>query len=85
MAQKIVDADWLGETGEIYRDYEMYHQSASNDQAFFDPVSGCPSGRCEVLARRLRESGVLPASGTLLDVDAGSRAMLAAFSTACND
>jgi len=85
MAQKIVDADWLRETGEIYRDYEMYHQSANNDQAVFDPVSGRPSGRCEVLARRLRDSGVLPASGTLLDVGAGSGAMLAAFSAACND
>jgi 2-polyprenyl-3-methyl-5-hydroxy-6-metoxy-1,4-benzoquinol methylase len=85
MAQKIVDADWLRETGEIYRDYEMYHQSASNDQAVFDPVSGRPSGRSEVLARRLRESGVLPASGTLLDVGAGSGAMLAAFSAARTD
>jgi hypothetical protein len=36
--------------------------------------------RCEVLARRLLESGVLPRSGTLLDVGAGSGAMLGAFS-----
>ena len=61
----------------------MYHQSAANDQPVFDPVSGRPSGRCEVLARRLRESGALPASGSLLDVGAGSGAMLAAFSDAC--
>lgn len=47
----------------------------------------CPQGgrlfvceRCEVLARRLLESGVLPRSGTLLDVGAGSGAMLGAFS-----
>lgn len=85
MVQKIVDADWLREIGEIYRGYEMYHQSASNDQAVFDPVSGRPSGRCEVLARRLLESGVLPRSGTLLDVGAGSGAMLAAFSAASDD
>ncbi|MBI3044295.1 MAG: class I SAM-dependent methyltransferase [Betaproteobacteria bacterium] len=83
MAQKIADAEWLGETAEIYRDYEMYHQSAANDQPVFDPVSGRPSGRCEVLARRLLEAGVLPASGALLDVGAGSGAMLAAFSAAC--
>lgn len=83
MVQKVVDADWLREIGEIYRNYEMYHQSASNDQAVFDPVSGRPSGRCEVLVRRLRQSGLLPLSGMLLDVGAGGGAMLAAFSTAC--
>ncbi|MEO8008180.1 MAG: class I SAM-dependent methyltransferase, partial [Betaproteobacteria bacterium] len=85
MVQKIADAQWLAEIDEIYRNYDMYHQSASNDQAVFDPVSGRPSGRCELLARRLLESGVLPRSGTLLDIGAGSGAMLGAFSAACND
>lgn len=83
MVQKLPDAQWLAEIGDIYRDYEMYHQSAANDQAVFDPVSGKPMGRCEVLARRLLESGSLSSSGSLLDVGAGSGAMLAAFSTAC--
>src|SRR5690349_4514475 len=78
LVQKIVDAAWLGEIGEIYRDYDMYHQSAANDQAVFDPVSGRPSGRCEVLASRLLESGALARSGRLLDVGAGSGAMLGA-------
>ena len=59
----------------------MYHQSAANDQAVFDPASGRPMGRCEVLAQRLLESG-LPADGSLLDVGAGSGAMLAAFAAA---
>jgi hypothetical protein len=35
--------------------------------------------------RRLLESGALPRSGTLLDVGAGSGAMLAAFSAASDD
>src|SRR5712691_1466043 len=83
--QKIADQEWLREIGEIYRDYEMYHQSAGNDQAVFDPVNGRASGRCEVLARRLLESGAVPRSGTLLDVGAGSGAMLVAFSAACDD
>lgn len=81
MVQKLPDAQWLAEIGEIYRDYEMYHQSAANDQAVFDPVSGRPVGRCEVLSRRLMDSGRLPEGGTLLDVGAGSGAMLAAFSS----
>lgn len=82
MVQKIADPEWIREAGEIYRNYDMYHQSAANDQPVFDPVSGQPSGRCEVLARRLLESGSLPESGALLDVGAGSGAMLAAFSAA---
>jgi SAM-dependent methyltransferase len=82
-AQKIADETWLAEIAEIYRDYEMYHQSSANDQAVFDPQTGRARGRCEVLAQRLRESGALAESGTLLDVGAGSGAMLAAFSGTC--
>jgi 2-polyprenyl-3-methyl-5-hydroxy-6-metoxy-1,4-benzoquinol methylase len=82
MTQKAVDAQWLSEIGEIYRGYEMYHQSGSHDQPVFDPVSGTPRGRSEVLARRLVDLGVLPQAGKLLDVGAGSGAMLAAFSGA---
>lgn len=83
MVQKIVDQEWLRDIGEIYRDYDMYHQSSANDQAVFDPITGKPSGRCEVITRRLQASGLLPASGRLLDVGAGSGAMLAAFSAQC--
>ena len=85
LIQKIADARWLEEIGEIYRDYAMYHQSSANDQAVFDPVSGRPSGRCEVLARHLLSCGALPAQGTLLDVGAGSGAMLSAFSAASSN
>lgn len=83
LVQKTTDAQWLEEIGEIYRDYEMYHQSTSNDQAVFDPASGRPRGRCEVLAQRMLDSGAVPRSGALLDVGAGSGAMLGAFSSAC--
>ena len=82
MVQKFPDAAWLAEIGGIYADYEMYHQSAANDQAVFDAASGRPMGRCEVLSRHLRASGGLPEQGRLLDVGAGSGAMLAAFSGA---
>lgn len=85
LVQKIADALWLAEINEIYRDYAMYHQSSANDQVVFDAVSGRQSGRCEVLARHLLQSGVLPVAGTLLDVGAGSGAMLGAFSQASSD
>src|SRR5712691_8853900 len=67
LVQKIVDSEWLREIGEIYHDYAMYHQSAANDQAVFDPVSGRPRGRCEVLVQHLLDSGVLLRAGALLD------------------
>jgi SAM-dependent methyltransferase len=81
--QKIPDSSWLRETDEIYRDYQIFHQSSAIDQAVFDPASGHSRERCAILAQRLQESGLLPGSGTLLDVGAGSGAMLAAFSARC--
>jgi 2-polyprenyl-3-methyl-5-hydroxy-6-metoxy-1,4-benzoquinol methylase len=80
LVQKIADKRWQQEAAEIYRDYDMYHQSTSNDQVVFDAVTGRPSGRCEVLTRNLLNANLLPKSGSLLDVGAGSGAMLAAFS-----
>jgi SAM-dependent methyltransferase len=80
LVQKIADRDWLRETEQIYRDYEMYYQSGSTDQPVFDPVSGTPRGRCEALSARLRDARRLPDAGKLLDVGAGAGAMLAAFS-----
>src|SRR5678815_1760475 len=50
LVQKIADDAWLQEISEIYRDYEMYHQSTCNDQPVFDALTGRPTGRCEVLA-----------------------------------
>lgn len=80
LVQKIADARWLQETGEIYRDYQMHHQSGSADQPVF--INGRITGRCEELCRRLAASGRLPAAGTMLDVGPGAGAMLAAFSAA---
>jgi 2-polyprenyl-3-methyl-5-hydroxy-6-metoxy-1,4-benzoquinol methylase len=82
LAQKRVDAQWLAEITEIYREYDMYHQSGSHDQPVFDAVTGKPMGRSELLARHLMDLGTLPQEGKLLDVGAGSGAMLAAFSAA---
>lgn len=82
LVQKLVDDTWLREIGEIYRNYEMYHHSDNIDQLVFDPQSGAPTPRCAVLARRLIASGAIPEDGRLLDVGAGSGAMLGAFSAA---
>ena len=81
LAQKRADERWRAEIAEIYRDYEMYHQSAALDQPVFE--DGRAVGRCELIVRRLLDAGVLAPSGKLLDVGAGSGAMLAAVSGAC--
>jgi SAM-dependent methyltransferase len=78
--QKIPDDTWLEETRAIYRDYAIFHQSRAIDQAVFDPASGESRQRCGILAQRIKQSGLLPAEGMLLDVGAGSGAMLAACS-----
>jgi len=83
LTQKVADPQWLAEIAQIYAGYEMYHQSAALDQAVF--VDGQPIGRCELLARKLSECGVVAQTGTLLDVGAGSGAMLAAFSAMFRD
>lgn len=81
LAQKQADERWRAEIAEIYRDYDMYHQSAALDQPVFE--DGQAVGRCELIVRRLREARALAPSGKLLDVGAGSGAMLAAVSAAC--
>ena len=37
--QKSADSTWLEEIAGIYAAYDMYHQSASNDQAVFDGMA----------------------------------------------
>lgn len=81
LAQKRADERWRAEIAEIYRDYDMYHQSAALDQPVFE--DGQAVGRCELIVRRLLDAGALAPSGKLLDVGAGSGAMLAAVSAAC--
>lgn len=84
LVQKIPDTDWFNEINYIYLNYDMYHQSASVDQTVFDTVTNLPRGRSEVLAINLIKSGYLPKKGCLLDVGAGSGAMLSAFGKVSN-
>ncbi len=77
--QKIADERWFAEAAAIYRDYEIYHQSAGVEQGIFDPVSGATSRRSQRLADFLDDRLALPMQGSVLDVGCGSGATLAAF------
>ena len=84
-AQKIADEHWLAEAAAIYRDYEIYHQSAGVEQGIFDPTSGASVTRSRRLADFLDDRLGLPTVGSVLDVGCGSGATLAAFSEVKNN
>ena len=82
LTQKLPDPAWLAEIAGIYDAYNMHHQAGGTpDQVIFDPQTGAPTPRCELLARRLSEAG-LPDAGAMLDVGVGGGAMVSAFSRA---
>lgn len=78
--QKISDDRWFAEIGEIYRKYDIYHQSGGVEQSVFDSMAGRPKRRSVVLAERVAGALNLTPSGRLLDFGCGNGAMLAAFS-----
>ena len=78
--QKIVDQVWLSEIEQIYQDYSIYHQGGGIEQSVFDPVSGQPTPRSELLFRKFASRYGLPERGRLLDVGCGNGAFLRVFS-----
>src|SRR5688572_17970262 len=56
--QKIADERWFAETAVIYRDYEIYHQSAGVEQGVFDSATGVSQTRSRRLAEFLDGSFV---------------------------
>ena len=80
LIQKTRDERWMGEVEQIYREYDIYHQSAGIEQAVFDATTGCSGQRSVVLVERLHEVLALKSEGRLLDFGCGSGVMMAAFS-----
>jgi SAM-dependent methyltransferase len=72
----------LGEIGEIYGAYDVYYQGGGLEQIVFDGRSGEGIRRSELLARRLRETGTLPAAARAVDLGCGNGAFLRALSGA---
>lgn len=77
--QKVATAQWRQEIGEIYGQYEAYHQANGDEQIVFDPVEGRPRRRSDVLLDRLGATARIPEAGHMLDVGCGSGATLRAM------
>jgi len=76
--QKIVSSRWLDEAGQIYRQYEVYHQSGGVEQRVAN-AAGLTRGRSAQVVEWLRVQAALGPTGRLLDYGCGNGAFIAAF------
>lgn len=76
--QKIVSSRWLDEAGQIYRQYEVYHQSGGVEQRVAN-AAGLTRGRSAQVVEWLRAQAALGPTGRLLDYGCGNGAFIAAF------
>jgi SAM-dependent methyltransferase len=79
--QKIPDQRWHEEAAAIYRDYVVYRASDGVEMAVFNPATGVPRRRSDVILDHVFAQG-RPAAGTFLDAGCGDGAMLRAASAA---
>jgi SAM-dependent methyltransferase len=82
--QKIPDQTWLDEIGQIYKAYDIYHQSAGSEQLLFGE-GGAAEPRSQRLVEYVVRQVDLPGAGKLLDVGCGNGAALRNFSAALPD
>lgn len=76
---KRVDAAWEREVGEIYADYDIFHQSDGSEQLVYNSDDGRASYRSDPLVDRIQALLPLPTGGRLLDVGCGKGAFLSAW------
>jgi SAM-dependent methyltransferase len=81
-AQKLPDERWFAEIAEIYRTYDIYHQSGGVEQSVFEAGTGQPTRRSAALAERVVGALPIKPEGRLLDFGCGTGATLAAFAAA---
>ena len=78
--QKIVDAEWRDEIAEIYKHYQIYHQSAGAEQPIFSSRPGGPAPRSVLIAEFMDGADPPDEAGALLDFGCGNGAALRTFS-----
>lgn len=80
LVQKNVDELWLKEIASIYEHYDVYHQSAGEEQAVFN-FEGQATKRSHVLTQFIKNANVLiKNNGIVLDYGCGNGEFLNAFS-----
>ena len=80
LIQANTDDHWRAECSEIYAAYESNYQSGGVDQAIFEPLTGIAIQRSEKLLLELLRRGLLPVTGSLVDIGCGSGGFLRACS-----
>lgn len=82
LVQKPNTPSWRESASEIYAGYQIYYQSAGEEQSVFNQISGAAAPRSSRLVEAFISATSLRPSGRLLDVGCGNGAFLRAFSTA---
>lgn len=77
--QKLINTVWQSEVNEIYKSYQIYHQSNGMEQAVFN-ILGESQPRSASLIDKLFFHFDIPHVGRILDVGCGRGAFLKAFS-----
>lgn len=77
LVQKAADPAWHAAVEAIYAGYEMYALSDGREQLVFS--GGASTARSRVLARALAASGLLPATGSMLDFGCGNGSFFGPF------
>lgn len=77
--QTVTDSAWHAEIARIYGGYTIYFQGAGAEQCVFDPKTGKPSLRSDLLLERVGASTTLPTTGRLLDIGCGNGNFMRAF------
>lgn len=80
LVQTVVDDLWQEDAEQIYREYQIYHQSNGAEQAVFVPQEGVALSRSHTIVESLVRHERLPESGRWLDVGCGNGATLIACS-----
>ena len=73
---KVHTKAWQDTTDEIYRTYEIYHQSGGAEQKVRNDNAGGLVSRSSMLVKRLMDYCDLPAEGSILDFGCGNGAFL---------
>jgi SAM-dependent methyltransferase len=78
--QKLIDADWLSEIGQIYRSYAIYHQAGGKEQPIFAENGAVPQPRSRALMKYLESKTRLSTCADVLDFGCGTGSALRTYS-----
>jgi len=81
VAQKLATPEFLADVAAIYAQYDIYYQGGGAEQIVFDSETGKGVRRSALLSRRLATTGLLPKSGSVMDIGCGNGAFLRALGT----